>query len=118
MESHSRPSFACGGLTENIAVRGPYGAAARRTGRIVKWYSVGHDRRSKTAEGELRRSEAHLTEAQKLSHTGSWVYDVRRDEYTPLVGEMYRIWRFDQEKAYLLLKRCEIVFITKIGPES
>src|SRR6267142_5681288 len=52
-------------------------------GRIVKWYSVGHDIDDrKRAEGELRRSEAHLTEAQKLSHTGSWVYDVRRDEYT------------------------------------
>jgi PAS domain S-box-containing protein len=68
-------------------------------GRIVKWYSAGHDIDDrKRAEGKLRRSEAHLTEAQKLSHTGSWVYDVRGDKYIHWSAEMYRIWRFDQEK--------------------
>src|SRR5947209_5701674 len=31
----------------------------------------------KNAERELRRSEGYLAEAQKLTHTGSWAWDVR-----------------------------------------
>jgi PAS domain S-box-containing protein len=43
--------------------------------------------------GALRRSEAHLAEAQRLSHTGSSVYN----ETTVLYWseECYRIWNFD-----------------------
>ena len=53
------------------------------TGRIVKWYGSSleiEDR--KWAEVELRRSEAYLSEAQRLSHTGSFGWDV-------LSGEIY-----------------------------
>jgi PAS domain-containing protein len=32
---------------------------------------------SKRAEGALRRSEGYLAEAQKLTHTGSWAWNVR-----------------------------------------
>lgn len=44
-------------------------------GRIVRWYGTNTDIEDrKQAEDKLRRSEAYLAEAQKLSHTGSWVY--------------------------------------------
>ena len=44
-----------------------------RQGRIIQWYglSVDIDERKK-AEDLLRRSEAYLAEAQRLSHTGSF----------------------------------------------
>src|SRR6266850_1331199 len=68
-------------------------------GSIVKWFSAGHDIEDRRrVESELRRSEAHLAEAQKLSHTGSWVYNVLRDEIIHWSAEMYRIWRLDSEK--------------------
>jgi formate hydrogenlyase transcriptional activator len=53
------------------------------TRKIVKWYGSSleiEDR--KWAEEELRRSEAYLSEAQRLSHTGSFGWDV-------LSGEIY-----------------------------
>ena len=53
------------------------------TGKIVKWYGSSleiEDR--KWTEVELRRSEAYLSEAQRLSHTGSFGWDV-------LSGEIY-----------------------------
>ena len=43
----------------------------------------------------LRRSEAYLAEAQKLTHTGSWVWDVRTREATYLSEEWYRIYGLD-----------------------
>jgi PAS domain S-box-containing protein len=68
-------------------------------GRIVKWYSAGHDIDDrKRAEEKLRRSEAHLAEAQKLSHTGSWVYDVLHEAIIHWSAEMYRIWQLDPER--------------------
>ncbi len=53
------------------------------TGRIVKWYGSSleiEDR--KWTESELLRSEAYLSEAQRLSQTGSFGWDV-------LSGEIY-----------------------------
>ena len=65
-----------------------------RQGRIIQWYglSVDIDERKK-AEDRLRRSEAYLAEAQKLSHTGVASYN----ETAILYGseETYRIWGFD-----------------------
>jgi PAS domain-containing protein len=36
---------------------------------------------AKETERKLRRSEAYLAEAQRLSHTGSWAWDTRRREF-------------------------------------
>jgi PAS domain S-box-containing protein len=45
-------------------------------GAIVNWYGAGHDiDDQKQAEQALRRSEAHLAEAQWLSHTGASAYN-------------------------------------------
>jgi PAS domain S-box-containing protein len=50
-------------------------------GNIVKWYgsSLDIDER-KTAEEAVRRSEAYLAEAQRLSHTGSFGWKVPSGE--------------------------------------
>jgi PAS domain S-box-containing protein len=46
-------------------------------GKIVKWYGVGFDiEEQKRAESALRQSEAYLAEAQRLSLTGSFGWDV------------------------------------------
>jgi PAS domain S-box-containing protein len=65
-------------------------------GNIIQWYglSVDIDERKK-AEDQLRRSEAYLAEAQRLSHTGTWVLDPTTMQYLYWSDESYRIWGFD-----------------------
>jgi len=47
-------------------------------GQLVRWYSTGTDIDDrKEAEEKLRRSEADLLEAQRLTHTCSWKHDIR-----------------------------------------
>jgi PAS domain S-box-containing protein len=47
------------------------------------------------SEEALRRSEAWLAQAQRLSHTGNWVYNVTTMRYLYWSDESYRIWGFD-----------------------
>jgi PAS domain S-box-containing protein len=49
----------------------------------------------KRIEDSLRRSESHLAEAQKLTHTGSWVWRVPDRNAVHLSEEWYRIYGFD-----------------------
>jgi PAS domain S-box-containing protein len=49
----------------------------------------------KRAEEALRRSEAYLTEAQRLTHTGSWAWDVATREFVHWSEEHYRLYGFD-----------------------
>jgi PAS domain S-box-containing protein len=51
----------------------------------------------KRAEEALQRSEGYLAEAQKLTHTGSWVWNVRTDTLL-WSQEVFRIYDFDPEK--------------------
>src|SRR6266436_6735286 len=53
---------------------------------------------SKQAEQALRRSESNLAEAQRLTHTGSWVWRVAGREAVHLSEEWYRIYGFDPEE--------------------
>jgi len=50
------------------------------------------------ADQKLRRSEAYLAEAQRLSHTSSWAWDVRRREFVYRSAEVYHLFGFDPEK--------------------
>jgi PAS domain S-box-containing protein len=50
---------------------------------------------AREAEQKLRRSEAYLAEAQHLSHTGSWSWDVRRRDFVYRSAEVYRLFGFD-----------------------
>ena len=49
----------------------------------------------KLAEEALRRSEAYLTEAQRLAHTSSWAWRVPGIEAVHISEEWYRIHGFD-----------------------
>jgi hypothetical protein len=65
-------------------------------GKIVKWYGKSTDIDDrKRAEQALRRSQAHLAEAQRLSHTGSWALDLASDTYVYVSEEDFRIFGFD-----------------------
>ena len=50
----------------------------------------------KRAEEALRRSESYLAEAQKLTHTGTWVLHPSNLEDVYWSSEYYRIFGFDQ----------------------
>jgi PAS domain S-box-containing protein len=50
----------------------------------------------KRAEEALRRDEAWLAQAQRLSHTGTWVSDGTTRAILYWSEECYRIWGFDQ----------------------
>jgi PAS domain S-box-containing protein len=53
---------------------------------------------AKEAEQKLRRSEAYLAETEHLSHTSSWAWDVRRQEFAYRSAEVYRLFGLDPEK--------------------
>jgi PAS domain S-box-containing protein len=67
-------------------------------GRIIQWYGLAVDiNEAKKAEDRLRRSEAYLAEAQKLSHTGTSVLcgTTTPSPYLYWSDECYRIWGLD-----------------------
>jgi len=49
----------------------------------------------KRAEDRLRRSEAWLSQAQRLSRSGNWVYSATTKQFIYWSDESYRIWGFD-----------------------
>ena len=51
----------------------------------------------KRAEEALRRSENYLAEAQRVTHSGSWVWEVARRDALHLSDEWYRIYEFNPE---------------------
>jgi PAS domain S-box-containing protein len=63
-------------------------------GNIIQWYGLSVDiDEAKKTEDRLRRSEAHLAAAQRLSHTGASAYNATGLLYWS--EEMYRITGFD-----------------------
>ncbi|MGY3423469.1 PAS domain S-box-containing protein [Bradyrhizobium sp. F1.13.4] len=63
-------------------------------GRIIQWYGLSVDiDEAKKNEDRLRRSEAYLAEAQRLSHCGVTAYKGMTVFYGS--EEIYRIWGFD-----------------------
>ena len=51
----------------------------------------------KRAEEMMRQSETYLEEAQKITHSGSWVWQVDGKEALHLSEEWYRIYGFDRQ---------------------
>ena len=62
----------------------------------------------KRAEAELRRAYDHLTEAQRLSQTGSFTADLARDEHF-WSDEFYRICEFEPGSPVTIQRLGEIV---------
>jgi PAS domain S-box-containing protein len=56
---------------------------------------------AKATERKLRRSEAYLAEAQQLSHTSSWAWDVRLQTFVYRSPEVYHLFGFDRERDLL-----------------
>jgi K+-sensing histidine kinase KdpD len=54
-------------------------------------------RERKSAEQSWQRSEGYLAEAQRLTHTGSWVWDVAGRDALYLSEEWYRVYGFDRQ---------------------
>ena len=66
-------------------------------GKIVRWYGTNTDIEDrKCAEERLRRSEAYLTEAQRMTHTGSWAGTTQEILYWS--PEAFRIFGLDPAK--------------------
>ena len=65
------------------------------------------------AEEELRRSEAYLSEGQRISHTGSWGWNVATGELF-WSQEHFRIFGFDPEAA----KPSYAMFLERIHPND
>ena len=68
----------------------------------------------KRAEGALRRSEAYLAEAQRLTHTGSWAYNIATKELMHSSEEHSRLFGFDPERGVPLFEE----LIQRIHPED
>jgi C4-dicarboxylate-specific signal transduction histidine kinase len=69
------------------------------------------DRRK--AEDDLRRSEAALTEAQQISHTGSWRWKVGTGEVSGS-AELFRIFAVDPATA----RPSNATFMERVDPED
>jgi PAS domain S-box-containing protein len=67
----------------------------------------------KQAEEALRRSEAYLSEGQRLSHTGSWARDVSTGDIF-WSEESFRIFGFDPKKTSMTLP----LFLSRVHPED
>jgi PAS domain S-box-containing protein len=68
-------------------------------GNIVKWYGSSTDIEDrKQAEEDLRRSEAKLAEAQRVSQTGSFVWNTSTGERFGS-NEFFRILGYDQPRS-------------------
>jgi PAS domain S-box-containing protein len=66
-----------------------------QTGDVTKWYAVAFDiEDQKRAEDALRQNEAYLAEAQRLSHTGSFGWNISNGRIT-WSAESYRIFEYD-----------------------
>jgi PAS domain S-box-containing protein len=68
----------------------------------------------KRAEGALRRSEAYLAEAQRLTHTGSWAYNTDTKKLIHSSEEHSRLFGFDPERGLPSFEE----FIQRIHPED
>src|SRR5437762_10919584 len=67
----------------------------------------------KEAEEKLRDSEAFLTEGQRISHTGSWSWNVSNGQVT-WSAEQFRIFGFDPEKTEPSFQ----LFLETVHPED
>jgi len=66
------------------------------SGNIVKWFGINTDIEDRErAEDALRRSEGYLTEAQRLTRTGSWAWNVATRQRVHWSQENYRMFGFD-----------------------
>jgi len=84
-------------------------------GNIIRWYCTGTDIEDrKQAEEALRRSEAYLAEAQRLSHSGSFAHDPVHGEITYWSAETYRTFGFDPANGLISFQEAR----SRVHPED
>jgi PAS domain S-box-containing protein len=84
-------------------------------GRVVKWYGTNTDiEERKRAEQALRRSEAYLAEAQRLTLTGSCAIDGTSREILYWSEEMFRLFGFDRQQGLPMWDQ----WVQRIHPEG
>ena len=71
-------------------------------------------RERKRVEESLRLSEGYLAEAQRLTHTGSWVWQVAGRNAVHLSDEWYRVYGFDPKDGIPTLEQRQ----QRIHPED
>ena len=87
----------------------------RPSGEISEFVGTAMDiTERKRAEGALRRSEAYLAEAQRLTHTGSWAYNIDAKELIHSSEEHSRLFGFDPERGVPSFEE----LIQRIHPED
>jgi PAS domain S-box-containing protein len=85
-------------FTVLIAVSTLVGTFAGRQSELAQSLSAEISRRERSEE-DLRRSEAYLADAQRLTRTGSFAYDVARRRITYSSEEHLRLFGFDPAAA-------------------
>ena len=84
-------------------------------GRVVKWYGTNTDiEERKRVEQALKRSEAYLAEAQRLTHTGSCAIDGSSRETLYWSEEMFRLFDFDPQQGLPMWDQ----WLQRIHPED
>jgi PAS domain S-box-containing protein len=73
-------------------------AVRRRTEQELRQAREELDAKVVERTANLQRSEGYLAEAQRLSHTGSWVLNVAAKENIHWSQETYRLYGFDPEE--------------------
>src|SRR6185295_5168310 len=69
------------------------------SGEVAEYVGTAMDvTEQKRAREALRRSEAYLADAQRLSHTGSWACDGTTHKTLYWSEETFRLWGFDPQQ--------------------
>jgi PAS domain S-box-containing protein len=85
-------------LEREIAVRRQAEQALHRAHDDLEGLVAGRTAELARANESLQRSEAYLAEAQRLSHTGSWAFNVATRQVVHWSQEHFRIFGFDPEQ--------------------
>jgi len=78
-----------------------YNASVYRdeSGRVTGVFAAARDiTERQRAQEALRRSEAYLAEGQRLSHTGSWAFELASNKYIYVSEEIFRIFEMDAQE--------------------
>ena len=89
-------------------------AASEQSGDMLFFGAMTDVTVVREAERKLRRSEAYLDDAQRLSHTSSWAWDVGRRKFAYRSTGVYHIFGFDPEQGPVPLR----AFRDRIHPED
>ena len=89
-------------------------AIRRANGQLILLMACEDVTERKKTESALQQSEAYLAEAQQLSHTGNWAWDVRLQEFAYRSAGVYQLFGFDPEESALPLQ----AFRDRIFPED